>query len=98
MGRKRAESSDWAESKEVPMREDLDGMAEAFCELYYRDLRSWVRDLHAAHLLISSAFTSLLKEYSEVFPRSKLQLYPRSRPLHGPTALYWGEIVSLRLR
>ena len=79
------------------MRPDLDGCAENLGNLYYRDLRSWVKDLHGAWLRVSAAFTSLLQEYGLVFPRSRLQLYPRSRPLHGPTALYWGSIIFLRL-
>lgn len=80
------------------MTRKLEGVAECQARFYFSDLLSWVKDLHAAHLSISAAFSSLLREYGEVFPRSKLQLYPRNRPLHGPTALYWGEVVTLNLK
>jgi hypothetical protein len=78
------------------VHQDFDGTAETLGELYYRDLRSWVKDLHGSRLLVSAAFSSLHAEYDGVFPRSKLRLYARNRRLHGPTALYWGDIISLR--
>jgi len=80
------------------MASGFEGAAECQARFYFSDLASWVKDLHSAHLSITSAFSSLLKEYETVFPSSGLQLYPRNRPLHGPTALYWGEIVTLRVR
>lgn len=72
--------------------------AAGTARVYLLPLIGWVRDLHAAHQSISRAFSSLVEEYGQVFPRSRLQLYPRSRPLHGPTALYWGEIVTAKIR
>ena len=79
------------------MHQDFDGTAETLGELYYRDLRSWVKDLHGSRLLVSAAFSSLHAEYDGVFPRSKLRLYARNRRLHGPTALYWGDAVAAQL-
>jgi len=64
--------------------------------IYFYDLVRWAVDLNDAHARVQNAFSSLKREYEDVFPRSKLQIYPRCRPLHGPTALYWGEIISLR--
>lgn len=72
--------------------------AASSARMYLLQLIGWVRDLHAAHQSISRAFSSLVDEFGQVFPRSRLQLYPRSRPLHGPTALYWGEIVTAKIR
>jgi hypothetical protein len=81
---------------EVKMPQGFDGLAEAQARLYFYDLARWATDLHEAQARVQNAFASLKREYDDVFPRSKLQIYPRCRPLHGPTALYWGDLVSLR--
>ena len=78
------------------MPQGFEGIAEAQARLYFYDLVRWAVDLNDAHARVQNAFSSLKREYEDVFPRSKLQIYPRCRPLHGPTALYWGEIISLR--
>lgn len=79
------------------MEPDSDDLVGTQARLYFLHLSGWVRDLHRARLAVVSAFTSLLREYDEVFPRCRLQLYSKCRPLHGPTALYWGEISTVRL-
>jgi hypothetical protein len=71
-------------------------LAEVQARLYFFDLVQWASDLHEAQGKVQNAFSSLKREYDDVFPRSKLQIYPRCRPLHGPAALYWGDLVSLR--
>lgn len=78
------------------MPEGLEGFPEAQARLYFYDLVRWAADLDDAQARILDAFSSLKREYEDVFPRSRLQIYPRCRPLHGPTALYWGELISLR--
>lgn len=71
------------------------GCAETLGSFYFQDLRTWVKELHGARLAVVGGFAALLRDYDAAFPRSRLRLYPRHRPLHGPTALYWGEIVQL---
>ncbi len=79
------------------MGQGLEGLAGSQAKLFFLHLSGWVRDLHRARLAVVAAFSSLLREYDEVFPRCRLQLYPKCRPLHGPTAIYWGEITTVRL-
>jgi hypothetical protein len=81
---------------EVKMPQGFEGFAEGQARLYFFDLVRWAADLHDAQGRIQNAFSSLKREYDDVFPRSKLQIYPRCRPLHGPTALYWGDLISIR--
>lgn len=66
--------------------------------LYFLELAGWIKDLHAAQESVCRAFSSLLDEYSMVVPRSRLQLSPRNRRLHGTTALYWAEITTKQVR
>jgi hypothetical protein len=71
---------------------------EGVARLYFLDLAGWVKDLHAARESVCRVLSSLLEEFSTVFPRSRLQLSPKNRPLHGPTALYWAEIAAVRVK
>jgi len=80
------------------MPQGFEGLAESQARLYFFDLVRWAADLHTAQARVQNAFASLKREFDDVFPRSKLQIYPRCRPLHGPTALYWGDLISLRRR
>lgn len=71
---------------------------EGVARLYFLDLAGWAKDLHAARESVCRVLSSLLEDYGIVFPRSRLQLSPKNRPLHGPTALYWAEIRTVRVR
>lgn len=66
--------------------------------LYFLELADLVKDLHAARESVCRVFSSLLDEYSLVVPRSRLQLSPKNRSLHGTTALYWSELKTIQVK
>jgi len=80
------------------MDQDFQGLAEAQATLYFQDILGWVKDLDDARKSVCRAFSLLIREYQDLFPRCTLQLFPNRNPCHGPTRLYWGKIRKVLIR
>jgi hypothetical protein len=73
----------------------FEGLAEVRARFYFQDILAWIRGLCVAVRSISSAITTLKKDFDAAVPRSRLILSAKSAKRYGPTSLQWSQLKSL---